>query len=267
MVSKITIIGAGNVGFHLAQRLYSCGHKICQIFSRTEEKALRLAKMVHGTGIDNLNDLSLEADIYILAIKDDATSIITEKIAFLDCYDKIIAHTSGAVPSSIFQEHFKHYGIFYPLQTFSAKQQVDFQQLPFCIHGNSPATEETLKALAKSICPNVYLINDEQRAILHVTAVIVNNFSNYLYSIAHDICACQNLPFDILKPLIAETVRKIAQSPPKEVQTGPAARGDLSTIARHLQFLEQYPEYHQLYKMLSSGILKQIKKDSLGNKQ
>lgn len=260
MKPKITIIGAGNVGFHLAQRFHECGHHICQIFSRDASKVSRLAKLFNSQGTTNLKELSLDADVYILAIKDDALKFVTEEISFLKKYNKLIAHTSGSVPSTIFDHHFEHYGIFYPLQTFSTLQKVDFQQLPFCIYGNSPETEDILSKLAQSICPNVYLIDDKQRAILHVNAVIVNNFSNYLYNIAHHICQDQNVPFDILKPLIQETVRKITQSPPREVQTGPAVRKDVQTINRHLNFLEAYPEYHSIYQMLSAGITREFNK-------
>lgn len=263
---KITVIGSGNVGFHLAQRLYNCGHHICQVFSRTPAKSAHLANLVKSSGISQLKDVSLEADIYILAIKDDSTKIITEEISFLGKYDKLIAHTSGSVSSDIFENHFKHYGIFYPLQTFSTTQKVDFEKLPFCIYGNNASAQERLLQLAESICPNVYPINDEQRAILHVTAVIVNNFSNYLYGIAHDICKDQAVPFDILKPLIYETVRKIDLSPPQEVQTGPAVRGDLETIAKHIDFLKKYPDHQTLYKLISSGIIKQIKQRALVDK-
>lgn len=263
---KITVIGSGNVGFHLAQRLYHCGHHICQVFSRTPTKSAHLAKLVKAKAISSLKDISLEADIYILAIKDDSTKIITEEISFLGKYNKLIAHTSGSVSSDIFEGLFENYGIFYPLQTFSMTKEVDFEQLPFCIYGNNPSAQERLLQLAQSICPNVYPINDEQRAILHVTAVIVNNFSNYLYGIAHDICEDQNVPFDILKPLIHETVRKINFSSPKEVQTGPAVRGDLDTIAKHLNFLKKYPDHQTLYQLMSSGIIKQIKEGALVDK-
>lgn len=263
MALKITVIGSGNVGFHLTQRLYECGHHICQVFSRTPTKASDLAKLVNASGISSLKNLSVDADVYILAIKDDSAKTITEEISFLGKYNKLVAHTSGSVSSNIFENIFNNYGIFYPLQTFSTTKKVDFEQLPFCIYGNTPSTESILFQLAQSICPNVYRINDEQRAILHVTAVIVNNFSNYLYSIAHDICSDQNVPFDILKPLIYETVRKIDLSNPKDVQTGPAVRGDLETIAKHIEFLKKYPDHQVLYELISSGIIKQIKQRAL----
>lgn len=263
---KITVIGSGNVGFHLAQRLHESGHRICQVFSRTPTKAAHLANLVKASGISNLKDISLEADVYLLAIKDDSLKTVTEEISFLGKYNKLIAHTSGSVSSAVFENHFSRYGIFYPLQTFSTTKKVDFEQLPFCIYGNAPAAQDSLFQLAQSICPNVYAINDEQRSILHVTAVIVNNFSNYLYGIAHDICNDQDVSFDILKPLIHETVRKIDVSNPQDVQTGPAVRGDLDTIAKHIDFLKKYPDHQALYQLISTGIIKQIKERALLDK-
>lgn len=254
MISTISIIGAGNVGSHLAKRLHACGHSIVQIFSRTPSKASTLSSLVGSTGISHLEDLEPTADLYILAITDDATALVTEQVDFLNQHQKLVVHTSGSVSSEVFEHHFDNYGIFYPLQTFSAAQAVDFEQLPFCIYGNSPTVEDALVNLARSICPNVYRINDEQRGVLHVTAVLVNNFSNYLFSMAERICEEHQLPFELLLPLIQETVHKVERAAPSHVQTGPAVRGDLQTIERHQQFLEQYPDYLAVYQLLTQQI-------------
>lgn len=254
MIRSITIIGAGNVGQHLAKRLHACGQHLCQIFSRTPAKAKRVAKAVGAKGISNLNDVTPEADLYILAITDDATALVTEQIAFLNQHQKIVVHTSGSVSSQVFEGYFDHYGIFYPLQTFSAEKSVDFEQLPFCIYGNRPAIQRNLMTLAQSICPNVYAVDDAQRGVLHIAAVLVNNFTNRLYAMAHHICQDQHLPFELLLPLIHETVRKIEHTPPDQVQTGPAMRGDVQTIERHRKFLEVYPNYLALYQLFTSQL-------------
>ena len=251
MIKHITIVGAGNVGQHLAHRLHACGHSLRQIFSRTPAKAARIAAVVGARGISRLQDLTPDADLYILAITDDALSEVTEKIAFLNAHQKIVVHTSGSVSSTVFKDHFDRYGIFYPLQTFSAAKPVDFNQLPFCIYGSQATIQTDLMALARSICPNVYAIDDAQRGILHVAAVLVNNFTNRLYAMAHHICQDHELPFELLLPLIRETVRKIADTPPDQVQTGPAMRGDQQTIDRHDRFLEQYPDYQALYRLFT----------------
>jgi predicted short-subunit dehydrogenase-like oxidoreductase (DUF2520 family) len=260
MISSISIIGAGNVGGHLAKRLHACGHRIVQIFSRTPAKAARLSELVGSQGISRLEDVQPTADLYILAITDDATESVTKRLSFLNQHQKLIVHTSGSVSSAIFEQVFDNYGIFYPLQTFSAAQAVDFERLPFCIYGNTLPNETALVELARSICPNVYRINDEQRGILHVTAVFANNFSNYLFSMAERICEEQQLPFELLLPLIRETVHKIERAAPSQVQTGPAVRGDTKTIARHETFLQQYPDYLQVYQLLTHQLQAQTKK-------
>lgn len=254
MYPSITIIGAGNVGHHLALKLHQEGYLIQQIFSRKIAKAQALAKQVNAKACNNLATLSQDADIYIVSIKDDGISTLAKAIAFLDLNHKIVAHTSGSTAMDVFAPYFKNFGIFYPLQTFSVHKAVDFQQLPFCINANNPKTQKSLMTLAKSICPNVYEIDDQQRSILHVTAVMVNNFSNHLFSIAQQICTDKNVPFEILLPLIQETTEKIKHSAPPVAQTGPAVRGDQKTIERHLEFLDAYPHYQEVYRILSQSI-------------
>lgn len=255
-MATITIIGAGNVGHHLAIQLHHTGHTINQVYSRTIEKAAILAHKTEAEPIANIEDLSPNTDIYILAVKDDALQEVANLISQQGIGTSIIAHTSGSVPSNIFEGKFDYYGIFYPLQTFSKQKAVDFSALPFCIYGNEAMIEDQLFKLAKSICPNVYLIDDQQRATLHVAAVMVNNFSNFLYGMADEICKDHQVPFDILKPLIQETVHKVLEHSPKTVQTGPAIRGDQQTINKHLNFLEDYPHYQEIYKKISNEISK-----------
>ena len=111
-----------------------------------------------------------------------------------------------------------------------------------------------MQKLGKAISEAVYLIKDEERAILHVAAVFVNNFSNYLFYIGHQICEQEQLDFAILKPLIQETVHKIQHQLPYDMQTGPSKRGDQLTIQKHLAYLEKYPTYREIYALLSEQI-------------
>jgi uncharacterized HAD superfamily protein len=78
--------------------------------------------------------------------------------------------------------------------------------------------------VAKVISDKVFAINSEQRKALHVAAVFVNNFTNHLYTIGNEICEENQVPFDILKPLILETANKIMTISPNEDRTGKAKR-------------------------------------------
>lgn len=255
MITKsITLIGAGNVGFHLAKRFFECGHKIQQIYSRTLSRAADIAALTKAEPIDDFKKLTPLSDVYILAVRDDGIAAVVNAIAPYIPPHATIVHTSGAVPSTVFAQHFNHYGVFYPLQTFSRHKEISFHALPLCICGNTPDLTEDLSVLARTICPNIYTLDDQQRGILHLGAVFVNNFSNYLCGVAYDLCQDNQVPFDILKPLVAETFEKVLGHVPKSVQTGPAVRGDQKTMERHLSLLNQTPQYQALYQQLSEGI-------------
>jgi len=77
-----------------------------------------------------------------------------------------------------------------------------------------------------------------------------------MYAIAKEITDQQAIDFEILKPLLLETAHKVLEQDPKAMQTGPAIRGDQKTMERHLDFLKQYPDWAQLYKLISAGIIK-----------
>ena len=251
---NITIVGTGNVGTALAKRLYEKGHKIVQLYSRHFEKTAILAEKVGAVPCKNLSEIKAGADIYLLAVHDDAIVPVTEA---LNVGSAMVAHTSGATTIDVFEGRTQNYGVFYPLQTFSAAYPPSFEELPMCIGANSEAGNNLLTALAESICPNVYHITEAHRQTLHVAAVFVNNFSNRLFAVASEICETQGLDFNILLPLIRQTVRKIESTSPALVQTGPAARGDQGTIERHIQWLETHADqYIELYKVLTGSVLK-----------
>lgn len=251
-MKKIVLIGAGNVGFHLGKRFFEKGIPVVQVFSRTLKKAGLLAHAIDTSYTTRLQHITKEADIYIIAVHDSAIEEVAASLSHLN--NKLVVHTSGATPSTLIQKAHQRFGIFYPLQTFSTNRESNFEQLPICIDAVKKEDVKILEQLAKSICPNVYHITDEQRAKLHVAAVFVNNFTNHMYEIGADMLEKEQLPFDLLKPLIQETAHKILTASPSEMQTGPAKRGDQSTINRHLDYLQKFPAYRALYLQLSESI-------------
>ena len=251
---RIVLIGAGNVGYHLGQRMRECGLSIVQVFSRSRKKAGKLARTIGVPYTTQLQRINPDADLYILAVHDDAIATVASSLAKILPPDKLLAHTSGATPLSALGQYFQTTGIFYPLQSFSVDRPADFSQLPICVFSNQQASLQLLQEVAEKICPNVYVVNDEQRAALHVAAVFVNNFANHLFHIGEQISQQHQVPFDLLKPLIRETVNKIQQHAPQQMQTGPAIRGDQQTIKRHLQTLKDFPEYQEIYRLMTESI-------------
>lgn len=251
---KVVIIGAGKLAGHLAKALYEAGVEILQVFNRTYEKAQSLALQVHAEPVCDYKELKDQADLYLLAVNDSAIEEVSANITHVLGKNVFLAHTSGATPSTVFEGKTQRYGVFYPLQSFSKEQTVDFLNIPFCIDAVKSEDKELLQQLAELLSKKVFLITDEQRTVLHVAAVFVNNFSNYLFHIGDRILKDHDMPFELLLPLIKETVSKLDQLAPREAQTGPAVRGDDATIQRHLDFLKQYPEYREVYRILSDRI-------------
>ncbi|MBP2832848.1 DUF2520 domain-containing protein [Aquimarina sp. U1-2] len=244
---RVVLLGAGNVAQHLYTALLNQKHiTVVQCYNR---KKKTLSTTQNKDEVTNIIHSIKDADIYILAVSDDA---IAELSAQLRIKNKLVVHTSGSVPiQAIAAIHKK--GVFYPLQTFSATTPIDFAKLPICIEAENHHDLTRLRDLATSLTKNVYEVTSEQRNFLHVSAVFVNNFTNYLFSIGHEICALNDLPFEMLHPLITETAQKITKMNPTQAQTGPAVRKDTKTIARHLQTLSN-PEHIEIYQMLTKAI-------------
>jgi predicted short-subunit dehydrogenase-like oxidoreductase (DUF2520 family) len=255
---KITIIGTGNVAFHLTKRFKETGCTIAEIVGRNPEMGEKIAALGQSKFQKNFNKIKNDSDVYIIAVSDSAIANVAKKVAQrLD--NQLVVHTSGAFSSSVLQPYFKHYGSFYPLQTFSLNSQPDFEKIPIFINATPPQYfTDFLKKIALKISPNVYELSDEKRVVLHIAAVFVNNFTNHLFSIGEKILETEGLPFDVLKPLITETVNKIREHSPDTMQTGPAHRKDMVTIEKHMQYLAEYapPQYLGLYRILTENIIK-----------
>lgn len=252
MISVI-IIGSGNVAQHLIKSFAkSEAVNIVQVFARNYDSISHLLTLDKVT-----NDFVTlkKADIYIIAVSDNAIVEVSNQLNF---ENKLVVHTSGSLDINALNDNNKK-GVFYPLQTFSKATNVNFKEIPIGLEAQNIEDYTLLETLAKSISNKVFNINSEQRKALHVSAVFVCNFVNHLYQIGNDICIENKLPFEILQPLIQETVNKILYLPPKEAQTGPAKRNDSETINTHLNFLSD-ENHKEIYKLLTKSIIDHGKK-------
>ncbi|KUJ62909.1 hypothetical protein AR687_05815 [Flavobacteriaceae bacterium CRH] len=244
---RITLIGSGNVAQHLIKAFTkSAVIEIVQVFSRKKEN---VAHLLDSDKITNdFSDLK-EADLYIIAVSDNAISYVSRQLPF---QNKLVVHTSGTASIDTLDVKNKR-GVFYPLQTFSKDKAVDFSVIPICLEGENQADYAILETVAKNISNAIYSISSEQRKALHVAAVFVNNFTNHLYQIGQEICEEHKVPFEVLKPLIQETAEKINTLNPIEAQTGPAKRGDSITIDAHLEYLSKENQKN-IYKLITQSI-------------
>ena len=250
---KVTLIGAGNLATQLGKSLKKAGVIISQVYSRTEDSARTLGELLEAEWLTDIKALRDEADIYIFSVKD---SVLCELISEV-CKsrgDKLFLHTAGSMPMSCFEGKALHYGVFYPMQTFSKTKDVDFERIPVFIESNSIETEDVIRSLANKLTQRVIRLSSADRKYLHLAAVWACNFTNYCYTVASDILGEHGIPFDVMLPLINETTEKIQKISPKEAQTGPAVRGDRNVMSKQLELMNGKEDLQELYKMLSKGI-------------
>ncbi len=246
-MTDIVILGAGNVAKHLVNAFaYAEGLQVVQVYNRSKRGLSAFKENPTTTDIDAL----AEADLYILAVADDAIEVLSES---LPLSGRLVVHTSGSVSIDHLSNKNRK-GIFYPLQTFSKDKEVSFEGIPICLEAEDSGDLELLENVAEAISKKVYHINSAQRKSLHLAAVFVNNFVNHLYQIGSEICEANEVPFEVLAPLIEETANKVKELPPKKAQTGPAKRQDITTIKKQLDSLAD-PIHKEIYELLTDSII------------
>lgn len=246
---SVSLIGTGNVAWHLAQHFTLLGIDIREVAGRNQEKTNLFAQQFKAKAIDHLSHFDQLSDLYIICVSDDQIRNVAQQLAYVQ---KPVLHTSGATPMSIFENCMPHFGVLYPLQTFKIQQKVSWEEIPVLIEANNENTFNLVNQLANRMTPHVHFVNSEQRLKLHTAAVFVSNFVNYLYITAQDITQSAHLPFSILTPLIQEVANKIKHNNPLETQTGPAIRNDKNVQEKHLALLNS--EQKEIYSLLSQLI-------------
>ncbi len=248
---KINIIGTGNVATVLAKQMVHHGHQIIEVWGRDTDAAKVLANILNAQYQPNINNLSAVADIILIAVSDSAVADVAKQLAPTS---SILLHTAAALSKEILLTASNNVGVLYPLQSIR-KEMNYIPSIPFFVEGNSEAVTQIIWDFAHTLSAIVNFGNQQQRLQLHIAAVMVSNFTNHLYALAHQFCDKEQLQFTTLLPLIEETANRLKYGvPAAQLQTGPAVRNDLNTIYKHKSLLEKYPTMAQLYQSLSDSI-------------
>ena len=277
---KVVIIGSGNVATVMGARIVAAGHKVLQVVARKPDGrkpdgrksdgrpgqrgaagpmgeaaagpmgAALLAEEWGCPYTTEWADVTREAELYIVALSDTALAGLGE---VLQLPGALVVHTAGAAAAAVLRPVSERYGVLYPLQSLRRNIR-PFPEFPLLIDAGQPADLAIIEDFAHSIAKEVRQADDASRLKLHVAAVLINNFSNYLYTLSAEFCRREGVDFSLLLPIIRETAARVERYPPEEVQTGPAIRGDAGTIRRHLDVLSNYADIKELYQIFSDQI-------------
>ncbi|KQM64535.1 oxidoreductase [Pedobacter sp. Leaf216] len=248
---KIVLLGSGNVATQLAKALKAVGEEVVQVYSPNLNHAQFLANLIETKAVSDLNDLEQNADLYIISVKDDAIAAVARSLKNVN---GLVVHTSGTTDINTLSSLVKNAGVFYPLQTFSKGKEISFVNIPLCIEAGNEDQLTVLTNLASKLSAKVYPLDGEKRKVLHLAAVFACNFPNHLYTLANEILNQNDLDFEIIRPLIAETADKVMSNLPENVQTGPAVRADENTLNKHMSMLTSMPGLQNIYQTLSDSI-------------
>ncbi|MDH4092884.1 MAG: DUF2520 domain-containing protein [Cyclobacteriaceae bacterium] len=251
----VSFIGSGNLAWHLAPALDNAGFSVQEVYSRNPTHAEALVERLYDAEVKVTLDFSTSTStVFVVATPDDSIQGIAKEIILPE--DAVLVHTSGSQLLSVLDfAATRNLGVFYPLQTFSKGRKVEFNEIPVFVECENKTVEDVLMAMARGISKSVYKIAYDERKALHVAAVFAANFTNHMLLLAQEIMKENSLSYDWLKPLIAEMITKSLAIGPENAQTGPARRGDLETLDRHLEFLQNNESIGELYKIISQDIV------------
>ena len=270
---KIVLIGAGNLATHLGKALHAAGHDMVQVFSRTMQSAETLASLLDAEPLTDIAQVRDDADVYIFSVKDSALVQLVAQLCRHEAdglgedgavnalrkakkgeHERVFLHTAGSMPMSVFKGMAQHYGVLYPMQTFSKQREVDFSIIPCFVEANDEFAQKQIEGLAREISGRVYQLSSEDRKYLHLSAVFACNFANHCYAISQELLEEHGIPFDVMLPLINETAAKVHEMKPKDAQTGPAVRYDENVIGKQRKLLENHPHFKKVYDSMSKSI-------------
>jgi predicted short-subunit dehydrogenase-like oxidoreductase (DUF2520 family) len=254
---RLVLVGTGNVSKAIAKAVLETKNiRLVHVIGRRKELSADFpTKVSYDTKLDDLPG----CDLVLLTVQDHMIESVSSQLV---SNKAVVAHTSGASDINLLSDH-KNIGVMYPLQSFSEKSCLDWEKIPICWEARTPKARNTIREFAQSIgAKKIVSLDLNQRTLLHLGAVLVNNFSNSLYEQTYQLFKKHPLDFDLLKPLIQETSLKINEQTPEESQTGPARRGDRATIEKHLSLIED-TELHQLYKTFTNIILTKYNHEKL----
>ena len=248
---KIVIIGSGNVAEALAVALAEGGMPAEQVWARNKVRGREVARLGDSRWCGEAAGLA-EADLYLISVSDRAIAEVAAALPFPK--GAIVAHTAGCGTLEMLPEGVSR-AVIYPFQTFSSGRRVDFRRVYMFVEAEDEQTLARAKEFAATLSENVCEASAEVRKHIHLCGVFGSNFVNSMYACAAKVLSEVGLPFDVVAPVVAETAAKaLASGSPADVQTGPAARGDIGTMERHRALIGEDALLREIYDKISENI-------------
>lgn len=263
---RVGVIGVGRAGGALSRALHTRGYTVASVWSRTRARAEALADEVGARVASTPCDVAPAADLIILAVSDDVLGSIAASIARwcarLPNSRRMVAHLSGTYGADVLQpiaDAGALIGALHPLQTFADERSPIPGGTTFAIEAAEPL-RSVLLSLVDSLDGRPLHLAAGDRAIYHAAAAMTANYVVTLISQAVELLEQAGVAPDqglqALLPLLRGAVNNLERLGLPHALTGPIARGDAGTLARHLAALaERAPHVLPVYRELGIATL------------
>jgi len=262
MSETVSIVGAGRVGRALGRRLHELGWRVGGVTGRSISTA-RAAVRAIGAGqpLDAPTHQILNSRVVLITTPDSAIEGVAKNLAQLggkEWCGKVVLHTSGALDSSVLQplaDLGAATGSMHPMQTFSTQNFPDLAKCIFGIEG-CPAALQVARKMIHQMDGVAVRLSGANKAAYHAAGSFACAYVLALMETATRLLMTQGFKrrqaMRALLPLTRQTLDNFERVGPLAAWTGPLARGDFSTIERHVKALADFePEYLEAYKALS----------------
>jgi predicted short-subunit dehydrogenase-like oxidoreductase (DUF2520 family) len=262
MSETVSIVGAGRVGRALGRRLHELGWHVGAVTGRSISTA-RAAVRVIGSGqpLGGPTHQVLNSRVVLITTPDSAIEGVAKNLAQLggsEWSGKAVLHTSGALDSSVLQplaDLGAATGSIHPMQTFSNQNIPDLANCMFGIEGG-PAALRVARKMVHQMGGVAVRLSGANKAAYHAAGSFACAYVLALMEAATRLLMTQGFKrrqaMRALLPLTRQTLDNFERVGPLAAWTGPLARGDYSTIERHVKALADFePEYLEAYKTLS----------------
>jgi len=243
---KLGFIGAGSLARSLSTVLARQGFTVTAVASRSLASAELVAADIAGCrAFASLQEAAGLCDLVFITTPDSAIAEVTRKIEWRPGH--MVVHTSGADPADLLKSAADMgavTGVFHPLQTLTGAGSPGnpFEGITITIEAAEPLLD-VLSRMAERLEANPLELKPEARILYHASAVIASNYITALAWLAsrlwQEFGYQPDRALQSLLPLMRGAVANLEQTGLPECLTGPISRGDISTITRHLQALDE----------------------------
>ncbi len=257
-LERLGFVGAGRLAQALAPALDQAGWTVCAVSSRSLESARALARQLpRSTAVAGAQEVAGLADVVFLTVPDAAIATVASQIAWRSGQGAV--HCSGAWGPELLpgaDTGGAQAGSFHPLQTFAGGRPAASPFLGITISLEAPdPLRQSLLAMTQALGARPLTLLSSARALYHASAVLAGNYLVTLLAAAAalwpEFGLSEQEGLSALLPLVRTTLDNVARLGPSAALTGPAARGDVASVRRHLEALMVHaPDTLELYRQL-----------------